>query len=151
MTLPGALLDGAGIGVATATWHLMGERQKRRRQQKAAVKEAEARTFASELDEVKTLRRIVDNIMVFLVGRKSQGGLPGPDGFLTQHQRFQETVMERLGRTDEHLQAIDGRLSTLAGAVQLLTNEWKPDGGHSSYDRLRRLDERGGGGDADRP
>lgn len=143
LTLPGALLDGAGIGVATAAWHLLGERQKRKRQARQDEEAQEERTRDDMLAEVSTLRKIIDSVMVFLVGRKEQGGLPGPEGFLAKHERFQRTVLDRLNSIDGHLSANDGRLSALTREVKIIGQEWKPNGGKSSYDRLRRLDERG--------
>lgn len=143
MTVPGALLDGAGIGVATVAWRFLGERQKRRQQARAQEQAEEERANAdvwAAIGEVRsdvgTLRRIVDNVMVFLVGKKEQAGLPGPVGFLTQHEQFQSAVMQRLEAIDGHLSATDSRLETIE-------REWQPNGGDSSYDRLRRIEERG--------
>lgn len=148
MTLPGTLLDGAGIGLATATWRLMGERQKRRHQAKADAQDAEVQAQDDLQEQVKGLRRVTDNIMVFLVGKKEQGGLPGPEGFLAQHERFQRSVLERFDTMDAQRRDDRAVLDQLASSVRTLEAEWKPNGGHSSYDRLRRVDERGEDPDA---
>lgn len=123
------LLDGAGGGVilaaATASWRLYHGRQDRRLSKRQM-----------ETDEVKALRTIVDGVMEFLVGRSGVEGLPDAPGFIRTFEDFQGEV--RTGLADLH------------DAVEMLAAEWRPNGGESSYDRLRSLHDRGGS-DASQP
>lgn len=128
-TAASTLLDGIGgaVGVAAggAVWRLLSRRQgtKRTRRQ-------------TERDEVATLRRIVDAILLWLTGRKGEEGLPDTDGFVVLYERSQTEIRESLT-------ALHGAVGELQSSMEVLTAEWTPNGGQSSHDRLRRIDERG--------
>lgn len=126
-TLAGTLLDGAGaaIGVPAAIGVMRVMRRWQDRKDKR--KEAVHKLHESEQSEVESLRKMVDGVVAFLVGRKGEAGLPDQLGFLDRFDHYQRSV-------DEQFRA-------LRGQVKSLRDEWKPNGGNSSYDRLKRLDD----------
>ncbi len=84
-----SLLNGAGatvtLAAAGATWRLMHTRRSEHRTHRQA-----------EADEVATLRSIIDNVMLFLVGRQGHDGLPDTAGFVDQFQDFRADVLGEL-------------------------------------------------------